>query len=410
MQKVLSTVELTWQSQQQAGVNTSCQTQVVSMLVPFRSSTQMPQFKVTMWTFLFSRNTSTTCGSFFVGKQQIEWGKIMKKIMGFIVLLLAFLGVAFYFGEKEVAQTKQKAEVPTVGVLQLMSHPALDAIYDGIKDGLKDSGYEIGKNVKIDFQNAQGDQSNLKSMSEKFVNEKAAATVGIATPAAQALANATTEIPIVLGAITDPVGAKLVANNKRPGGNITGVSDQAPLGAQLELIQQIMPKMKTLGIIYTSSDDSATTQAKMMESLAKKTGLTVKKFSVSSTNDITQVAAQMVQVVDAVFVPTDNTIASSMETLVAATNAKNIPVFPTVDTMVKQGGVATIGINQFKLGQETGKMVADILKGKSEPATTPIHFEKTGQLIINEKQAAKLGIKIPKNVLQKAQEKGQIIK
>ena len=334
----------------------------------------------------------------------------MKKIMGFIVLLLAFLGVAFYFGEKEVAQTKQKAEVPTVGVLQLMSHPALDAIYDGIKDGLKDSGYEIGKNVKIDFQNAQGDQSNLKSMSEKFVNEKAAATVGIATPAAQALANATTEIPIVLGAITDPVGAKIVANNKRPGGNITGVSDQAPLGAQLELMQQIMPKMKTLGIIYTSSDDSATTQAKMMESLAKKTGLTVKKFSVSSTNDITQVAAQMVQVVDAVFVPTDNTIASSMETLVAATNAKNIPVFPTVDTMVKQGGVATIGINQFKLGQETGKMVADILKGKSEPATTPIHFEKTGQLIINEKQAAKLGIKIPKNVLQKAQEKGQIIK
>lgn len=334
----------------------------------------------------------------------------MKKMIGFIVLLLAFLGVAFYFGEREISQSRQKTDTPTVGVLQLMSHPALDAIYDGIKDGLKDAGYEVGQDVNIDFQNAQGDQSNLKSMSEKFVNEKAAVTVGIATPAAQALANATKDIPIVLGAITDPVGAKLVANNSRPGGNITGVSDQAPLGAQLDLMQEILPKMKNLGIIYTSSDDSAATQAKMMATLAQKAGLTVKKYSVNSTNDITQVAAQMVQNVDAVFVPTDNTIASSMETLVSATNAQNIPVFPTVDTMVKQGGVATSGINQFKLGQETGKMVAAILQGKSEPATTPIHFEKTGQLIINKQQADKLGLKIPAPVMQKAQEKGKIIK
>lgn len=337
--------------------------------------------------------------------------KNVKKIIGFLVLLVVLLGGVFIF-QRTQADTKPtaKKEKPTVGVLQLMSHPALDSIYKGIKQGLKDEGYTLNKDVKIDFQNAQGDQSNLKTMSEKFVNEKVAAAVGIATPSAQALANATKDIPIVLGAITDPKGAGLVKDNKKPGGNITGVSDQAPLEAQLELIQKFMPKMKTIGIISTSSDDSAQVQAKMMTELAKKANLTVKNYTVSSTNDITQVAGQMANEVDAVFVPTDNTIASAMQTLVAATDAKKIPVFPTVDTMVKDGGLATIGLDQFKLGVETGKMVAAILKGDSKPATTPIHFETSGTLYLNEKVAKKLGITVPADVLKEAEKSGEITK
>lgn len=337
--------------------------------------------------------------------------KNVKKIIGFLVLLVVLLGGVFIF-QRTQADTKPtaKKEKPTVGVLQLMSHPALDSIYKGIKQGLKEEGYTLNKDVKIDFQNAQGDQSNLKTMSEKFVNEKVAAAVGIATPSAQALANATKDIPIVLGAITDPKGAGLVKDNKKPGGNITGVSDQAPLEAQLELIQKFMPKMKTIGIISTSSDDSAQVQAKMMTELAKKANLTVKNYTVSSTNDITQVAGQMANEVDAVFVPTDNTIASAMQTLVAATDAKKIPVFPTVDTMVKDGGLATIGLDQFKLGVETGKMVAAILKGDSKPATTPIHFETSGTLYLNEKVAKKLGITVPADVLKEAEKSGEITK
>lgn len=337
--------------------------------------------------------------------------KNVKKIIGFLVLLVVLLGGVFIF-QRTQADTKPtaKKETPTVGVLQLMSHPALDSIYKGIKQGLKDEGYTLNKDVKIDFQNAQGDQSNLKTMSEKFVNEKVAAAVGIATPSAQALANATKDIPIVLGAITDPKGAGLVKDNKKPGGNITGVSDQAPLEAQLELIQKFMPKMKTIGIISTSSDDSAQVQAKMMTELAKKANLTVKNYTVSSTNDITQVAGQMANEVDAVFVPTDNTIASAMQTLVAATDAKKIPVFPTVDTMVKDGGLATIGLDQFKLGVEAGKMVAAILKGDSKPATTPIHFETSGTLYLNEKVAKKLGITVPADVLKEAEKSGEITK
>ncbi|MFD1485347.1 tryptophan ABC transporter substrate-binding protein [Lacticaseibacillus baoqingensis] len=329
----------------------------------------------------------------------------MKRMLALIAVLVAFLAVAFFATAKP---TNQQAKTPTVGILQLTTHPALDAIHQGIIKGMKDKGYTVGKNVKVDFQNAEGDQSNLKTMSERFADENAAVMVGIATPAAQALADVTTKTPIILGAITDPKGAKLVKDNQRPGGNITGVSDQAPIKAQLALIHQLMPQAKTLGVISTSSDDSAQTQAKMVGELAPQAGFAVKPFTISSTNDLNQVAGQMVTQVDAIFVPTDNTIASAMQTLVQVANTKNIPIFPTVDTMVKQGGVATIGLDQFELGVQTGKMVANVLSGRSKPATTPIHFEKTGKLIINVKQAQKLGITIPASLLQKAQKTGEV--
>lgn len=330
----------------------------------------------------------------------------MKRMIALIVALLAFLGVAFV--QTGGVQTTSKPKTPTVGILQLVTHPALDAIHKGIIKGLADNGYKTGKDVKIDFQNAEADQSNLKTMSEKFVNEHADVMVGIATPAAQALADASSKIPIILGAITDPKGAKLVDSNTKPGGNITGVSDQAPIKSQLALIHQLMPQAKTLGVISTSSDDSAQVQAKMVGQLAPKAGFKVKQYTISSTNDLNQVAGQMVTQVDAIFVPTDNTIASAMQTLVQVANTKKIPVFPTVDTMVKQGGVATIGLDQFELGVQTGKMVANVLSGKSKPATTPIHFEKTGKLIVNLKQAKLLGITIPQSVIDKAKKSGEV--
>ncbi len=171
----------------------------------------------------------------------------MKRIYAFIAVIVVFLGAAFFITRKPAADTTNKPQVKTVGILQLMTHPALDSIHKGIIAGLKERGYTVGKNLKIDYQNAEGDQSNMKTMSERFVNEKEDLVIGIATPAAQALANATKKTPIILGAITDPKGAKLVSNNERPGGNITGVSDQAPIEAQLKLIRKLMPKAKTLG-------------------------------------------------------------------------------------------------------------------------------------------------------------------
>ncbi|MDT1938848.1 MULTISPECIES: tryptophan ABC transporter substrate-binding protein [Carnobacterium] len=324
----------------------------------------------------------------------------MKKMIGFITVLVILLSVAFVTETKKQA-TKEK-EIPIVGILQLTSHPALDKIYEGIMDALKEEGFVDKKNIKIDFQNAQGDQSNLKTMSERFANEQAAVMVGIATPSAQALANASKEIPIVLGAVTDPKGAGLVADNQHPGGNITGVSDLTPIKAQFNLIKTLLPDAKKIGIIYSSSEDNSVVQGKQAEEEAKKSGLEPITATVSSTNDVNQVATNLAGKVDAIYVPADNTVASAMNTLISVTDAKGIPVFPAVDTMVAEGGLATVGLNQYELGKMTGKMTADLLKGKKKAATTPIEYLKHGDTIINPKKAEKLGITIPQEMLDHA--------
>lgn len=351
--------------------------------------------RVTAQAFLFTAKGArkVTLSRFYFA---IIYGvKVMnKKVLTAVGLLAAVLVAA---GVQESIAEHKAAKVPTVGVLQFMSHPALDAINKGIKEGLADSGYTVGKDVKIDFQNAQGDQSNLKTMSTKFENEGAAVSVGIATPAAVALANTINDKPVVFSASTNPLSAKLVKSYNKPGGNVTGVSDQAPLEAQLKMMTAFLPEMKTLGVIYTSSDDSATTEARKMIALAEEAGLKVKAYSIASSNDLNQTSLQMVENhnVDAVFVPTDNTIAGAMTTLIKNTDAAKVPVFPTVDTMVKDGGVAAESINQKNIGVMTGKMVAKILKG-ANPKTLPVDFTKTGELVVNKAQLEKLGLTMPK--------------
>lgn len=291
-----------------------------------------------------------------------------------------------------------------------MHHPALDQIYKGFVDELAKEGYKDGKNVTIEYQNAQGDQSNLKTMATKLVNDHSTVLFGITTPASQALANATTKIPIVLGAVTDPKGAGLIKNDKKPGGNITGISNQAPVADQLHLVHQFMPNAKTLGIIYTSSDPSAESEHKQFVAQAKKMGLNLKSYSIANSNDLDQVSQQMLSEVDAVIVPTDNTIAGAMQTLVKNADAANKPVFPAADTMVKDGGVATYSINQYKLGVAGAKVVVAILKGKAKPETTAIEYIRHGEPVLNLKQANKLGLKVPKAFEKAAEDHGEVFK
>lgn len=330
----------------------------------------------------------------------------MKRMMTFVGILIAFLAVAF-FQENGPLSAQSK---PRVGVLTLMHHPALDQIQKGVTAGLAEKGYHNGQNIQIDYQNAQGDQSNLKTMANKLVNEHSNVLVGITTPASQALANSTKKIPVVLGAVTDPKAAGLVQNFQRPGGNITGVSNLSPIAAQLQLIKEFLPHLKTLGVIYTSSDSSALAEHKVIVQKARQTKIPIKSYSISNSNDLNQVSQEMLQQVDAVMVPADNVIAGAMQTLIKNSDAVNKPVFPAVDTMVKQGGVATYGINQYKLGLIGGRLTAAILQGKKSPATTPIQYVRHGDPIVNVKQAQKLGLKIPPHFLKDAQTKGEVIK
>ena len=329
----------------------------------------------------------------------------MKRMYTLIAIIFVFLGVAFFTENNQLGRQR----IPKVGVLTLMHHPALDQIYKGYVDELAREGYHNGKNIKIEYQNANGDQSNLKTMAAKLVDDHSSVIFGITTPAAQAVANSTSRTPIVLGAVTDPKGAGLVKNNQHPGGNITGVSDQAPINEQLRLIKEFMPRLKTLGVIYTSSDSSAVAGYHQIARECKKMGISLKAYSIANSNDLNQVSEQMLSQADAVIVPTDNTIAGAMQTLVKNANAANKPIFPAAGTMVKQGGVATYSVNQYDLGVRGARMTVAILKGK-KPSNMPIEFVRHGQPILNLKQARKLGLNVPQHFEHEARTKGVIYK
>lgn len=289
-----------------------------------------------------------------------------------------------------------------IGVVQLVEHNALDAANKGFVDGLKERGYEQGKNVEFDQQNAQADQSNLQNIAQRFVSGKMDLICAIATPAAQTVANATKDIPIVGTAITDYVGAKLAASNEKPGGNITGTSDMNPIKEQIDLLLKIKPEAKTIGTIYCSSEVNSEVQIKAMQEYAESKGLTVKVATISTVNDLQQAAQSLVGSVDAFYEPTDNIVASAMPTLVAITDPAKIPVICAEPNMVKAGGLATYGIDYYKLGVQTGHMAADILEGKSKPADMSIEMAKDLKVTVNKADAARLGFTLPEDVLKDA--------
>ncbi|WEV74694.1 tryptophan ABC transporter substrate-binding protein [Bifidobacterium sp. ESL0798] len=337
---------------------------------------------------------------------QTSHGKALTATIIVIALILVGgftyeLGRRHALGNAKTASTSQHA-LKRVGILQYVSHPALDQIHKGVVDELKKEGFVEGKNIQIFDQNGQADQSKLATMSEQLVNKKSDVLVGIATPAAQALANATTTTPIVLGAVTDPVAAGLVHDMKAPGKNITGVSDQPPVAAEIKLGKQLIPQAKTVGMLYASTEVNSKSQVETASKAAEALGLKVEKFPVPSTNEIAQTVQVMSDKCDFIYTPLDNTIANAMPTVTEEANKKGRPVINSVDTMVKQGGLATIGVNQYQLGIQTGKMAAQILKGKGKPATMPVYTFSTGDTIINKEQAQHFGITIPADLQKNA--------
>ena len=325
-------------------------------------------------------------------------------IASVVVIIAVVIGFFIYQTMNTPAKTAKKAEdkVQTVGILQFVSHPALDMITKGVKDALKEAGYKEGKNLKIVFQNGQADQSKLATMSQQLVDKKADVLVGVATPAAQSLANTTKDIPIVLGGVTDPVGAKLVASLDNPGGNVTGVSDQPPVASQIKLGKELLPDAKTVGMLYSSTEVNSKYQVNEASKTAESLGMAVKEYPVASTNEIVQTVQVMSQNVDFIYIPLDNTIANAMQAVVGEANKSKTPIITSVDTMVEQGGLATVGIDQYTLGKKTGQMVVQILKG-ADPSVTPVYTFKEGVTVLNEKQAEFLGIQIPDNLKKEAQ-------
>ena len=302
-------------------------------------------------------------------------------------------------GEEKSAPSAQTNGSVTVGLVQLVEHPALDEANRGIVDALKDRKL----NVQIDQQNAQADQSNLGNIAQRFVSQKYPLIFAIATPAAQIVANATDKTPIVATAVTDFEVAKLVKSNQKPDTNVTGSSDLNPVAEQVRLMLEIIPSAKRIGTIYNSSEINSQFQAQILKNELQKRNLELVEFTVSSVNDVQQTAQSMIGKVDVIYVPTDNIIASAMPILTKITSAAKIGVIVGEEGLLKGGGLATVGVNYFNLGRIAGEMGADILEGKSQPQTMPIRYQTEFKSKININVAEQLGITIPASVSQNAE-------
>ena len=329
------------------------------------------------------------------------FGKKIKAAALCAAAIMSF-GVLAGCGSEKAADNGGGDKQYKVGVVQLVEHNALDAANKGFIDGLKERGFEEGKNLVVDQQNAQADQSNLQNIAQRFVNDKDDLIFAIATPAAQTVANITKDIPIVASAITDYEGAKLVKSNNEPGGNLTGTSDMNPIKEQIDLLLKLVPNAKTVGCIYTSSEANSEIQFKAMKEYAESKGLKVESATISNVNDIQQAAQSLAGKVDVFWEPTDNVIASAIPTLVSVTDPAKKAVICGEPNMVKNGGLATYGIDYYELGKQSGYMAADILEGKSKPANMPIQFAKVLKAVFNKSDAAKLGITLSDDLTKDA--------
>lgn len=307
-------------------------------------------------------------------------------------LILVASGCAVRTGTDE---NKENTDKITVGIIQYAEHIALDSAREGFIDSLKDNGYIEGENIIYDLQNAQGDQSNLSTISDRFIGNKVDMVLAIATRAAQAIAGKTTEIPILATAITDFEDARLVDSNEAPGKNVTGTSDMNPIKEQIDLLVKLVPDAKTVGVIYTSSEPNSVVQAKVAKEAIENLGLTYTEVTVTNTNDVQQATQSLVDQCDAIYIPTDNILASAMPTVYGVTAETKTAVICGETGMVINGGLATLGINYYDLGYQTGEMAVRVLKGESQPAEMPIQTPAEYDFAINGTVAEEFGIAIP---------------
>ncbi|MBR3542717.1 MAG: ABC transporter substrate-binding protein [Treponema sp.] len=315
----------------------------------------------------------------------------MKKI---IVFAAAVAALALF------SSCQKKDKKIKIGVIQLVEHPALDKNYQGFVDGLKDAGFIDGQNIEIDYENAQGEQANCVTIAQKLVNDQSDLIFAIATPAAQAVANMTSDIPILVSSVTDPKTAQLVESNEKPGTNVSGTSDLTPCAAQISLLKRLLPSAKKVAILFCSSEENSRFQANLAEAACQKEGLDFVEATVSNTNEVQQVVQSLVGKVDAIYAPTDNMIASSMATVALVTTPNKIPVICGEEGMVQGGGLATYGINYYELGLQTAKMAVEILKDGKKPADMPIQYLEKCDFSYNKEVADELGIEIPADLIK----------
>jgi putative ABC transport system substrate-binding protein len=296
-------------------------------------------------------------------------------------------------GDAESTDTK----VLNIGVIQYAPHPSLDNCYTGLVEGLKEAGFVDGENIKIDFQNAQGEMSNSDMIAKNMVSLKYDLIVGIATPAAMSAYSAAKDagIPVVFSAVSDPVAAGIVKSVEKPEYNVTGTSDVLNLEAQMKMIRAFLPDAKKIGIIYTTSEPNSITHLNQFKELAKDHGFEIVEVGVTNASEVAAAAVTVVSKgVDCINNFTDNNVVNNLASVLHAAETAGIPVFGSEEEQVKNGCLASESIDYISLGKETGKIAAEILKGK-KASEIPVSLISDSTPVYNKQVADRLNIALP---------------
>jgi putative tryptophan/tyrosine transport system substrate-binding protein len=312
-----------------------------------------------------------------------------------IIATAALAGAALLSSASIMAKTAK------VAVSQIVEHPALDATRQGLLDGLKAKGYEEGKNLEFDFKTAQGNPAIAVQIARQLVGEEPDVLVGIATPTAQALVSATRTIPVVFTAVTDPVGAKLVKTMIQPGGNVTGLSDLSPVEQHVELIKELMPNVKTIGVVYNPGEANAMSLIELLKASTKAHGIKLVEATALKSADVQSATQSIVAKSDIIYALIDNTVASAIEGMIVTTNQAKVPVFGAATSYVERGAVASLGFDYYQIGLQTADYVVAILEGKA-PGSLDVKVAKGSDLVLNKTAADKIGFTIPQSVIDRA--------
>ena len=294
-----------------------------------------------------------------------------------------------------------KAADVTVAVTAIVEHPALDAARKGVLDALTAAGYKEGENLKFVFESAQGNPATAAQIARQFAGDEPNVIVPISTPSAQAVVSSTRDIPVVFTAVSDPLGAQLVKNMDKPGGNVTGLSDMSPVGEHIALIKEILPNVKTIGYLYNSGEANSVSLLAALKAEAEKAGITVVESAATKSAEVQGAARALVGRADAIYIPTDNTIISALEGAVAVAEESKLPLFTADTDSVSRGSIAALGFNYYDVGKQTGEIVVRVLKGEN-PGDIAVKTAAGSDLVINKAAAAKMGVTLPESVVSRA--------
>ena len=288
-----------------------------------------------------------------------------------------------------------------VAITQIVEHPSLDAIRQGVKDELAERGYNEGQNLKWNYESAQGNPTIAAQIAKKFAGDGPDVIVAITTPSAQTAVASARGIPVVFSAVTDPVGAKLVKALDKPGRWVTGTTDMLPMGKHMDLVKQVVPSAKSVGVVFNPGEANSVSSVKMVHETAPERGMKVVEAAATKSADVLAAARSLVGKVDAIYLPIDNTVISALEAVLKIAEQADIPVITGDTDSVNRGAIAAVGFNYYQVGRQTGVMVERILKGE-KPKNIPVEGIAKMELVLNPAAAERMGVTLSQDLIQQA--------